>query len=75
MYSYAESCCGVRQACNPPVSPKYVEKLMNTPKCHRCGADLVQIKLTEDSEVGWYCVGCDSDLIAEIEEAPTKIDD
>lgn len=47
---------------------------MNTPKCHRCGADLVQIKLTADSEVGWYCVGCDSDLIGETEDAPTNID-
>lgn len=46
----------------------------NTPKCHRCGADLVQIKLTEDSEAEWYCVGCDADLIAEQEEAPTKIE-
>lgn len=50
------------------------EKLMITPKCHICGADLVQIQLTEDSEVGWYCVACDSDLIAEQEEAPTEID-
>ncbi|HEY9652555.1 MAG TPA: hypothetical protein V6C95_17995 [Coleofasciculaceae cyanobacterium] len=51
-----------------------LEEVMSTPKCHRCGADLVQIKLTEDSEVGWYCVGCDADLIAEQEEAPTKIE-
>lgn len=51
-----------------------LEKLMMTPKCHICGADLVQIKLTEDSEVGWYCVACDSDVIAEQEEAPTDID-
>jgi hypothetical protein len=53
---------------------KSLEKLMDTPKCHRCGADLVQIKLTEDSEVGWYCVGCDADIIGEKEEAPTEID-
>jgi hypothetical protein len=50
------------------------EKMMNAPKCHRCGAELVQIKLTEDSEVGWYCVGCDADIIAEAEEEPTKIE-
>jgi len=48
---------------------------MNIPKCHICGAELVQIKLTDDAEIGWYCVGCDSDLIGETEEAPTKIDE
>lgn len=47
---------------------------MDTPKCHRCGADLVQIKLTEDSEIGWYCVGCDADILGEKEEAATEID-
>ncbi len=51
-----------------------LEKSMITPQCHICGAALVQIKLTEDSEVGWYCVACDSDVIAEQEEAPTEID-
>jgi hypothetical protein len=51
-----------------------LEEFMSTPKCHRCGADLVQIKLTEDSEIGWYCVGCDADLLGEQEEAPTTID-
>ena len=47
---------------------------MSTPKCHRCGSDLVQIKLTEDSEVGWYCIGCDADLLGEAEEASTRIE-
>jgi transposase-like protein len=54
---------------------KTTKEIMNIPKCHRCGADLVQIKLSEDSEVGWYCVGCDSDLIGETEDATTKMDD
>jgi hypothetical protein len=47
---------------------------MNPPKCHRCGSDLVQVKLTEESEVGWYCVGCDADKLGPAEEAPTKIE-
>lgn len=54
---------------------KLTDETMTIPKCHRCGADLVQIKLTEDSEVGWYCVGCDSDLIGEAEDATTKMED
>jgi DNA-directed RNA polymerase subunit RPC12/RpoP len=45
---------------------KLTDETMTIPKCHRCGADLVQIKLTEDSEVGWYCVGCDSDLMVKL---------
>jgi hypothetical protein len=48
---------------------------MSTPKCHRCGAELVQIKLTEDSEIGWYCIGCDADLLGETEEASTRIEE
>lgn len=47
---------------------------MSTPKCHRCGAELVQIQLTEDSEVEWYCIGCDADKLGPTEEASTKIE-
>ncbi|HEY9832351.1 MAG TPA: hypothetical protein V6D26_17325 [Stenomitos sp.] len=48
--------------------------MMDVPKCHRCGADLVQIKLTEDSEVGWYCIGCDADELGPAEEASTTLE-
>jgi hypothetical protein len=48
--------------------------MMDTPQCHRCGANLVQVQLTEDSEFGWYCIGCDADVLGEGEEAATKIE-